>query len=81
MQSPRQYDQISLSISSDEVGMFVVEATFLGVPSPDGAVEISMDELVGFFFTRLALYLTECRIASSSIQCQTDVELGWHGEM
>jgi Ras GTPase-activating-like protein IQGAP2/3 len=46
MQSPRQYDQISLTLSSDEVGIFIIEATFMGIPSPDGPVEISMDELV-----------------------------------
>lgn len=47
VQSPRQYDNISIAISSDEVGVFVVEAFMLGVPVPDGQVELSMDELVG----------------------------------
>lgn len=44
--SPRQYDSISLTISSDDVGQFVVEASMLGMPVPDGQVELSMDELV-----------------------------------
>jgi Ras GTPase-activating-like protein IQGAP2/3 len=44
--SPRQYDSISLTISSDEVGVFNVEASMLGVTVPDGQVELSMDELV-----------------------------------
>jgi Ras GTPase-activating-like protein IQGAP2/3 len=54
--SPRQYDNISLTISSDEVGVFVVEASMMGMSGGHDPVELSMDELVGIISAIFAPY-------------------------
>ncbi|TPX34547.1 hypothetical protein SmJEL517_g02831 [Synchytrium microbalum] len=43
--SPKQYGQINLIISSDEVGVFTVEASFLGVKMPE-KLELRLEDLL-----------------------------------
>ena len=42
---PKQYGQITLTISSDEAGTFTVEAAFLGVKLPD-KMELRLEDLL-----------------------------------
>ncbi|KAJ3056588.1 hypothetical protein HK097_005751 [Rhizophlyctis rosea] len=43
--SPKQYGQITLTISSDEAGVFNVEASFLGIKMPD-KMELRLEDLL-----------------------------------
>ncbi|KAJ1875607.1 iqgap- protein [Coemansia sp. RSA 990] len=43
---PRQLDKISLTISSDEAGVFDVEVSLMGVKMPGGGCEIRMQDLL-----------------------------------
>ncbi|TPX43695.1 hypothetical protein SeMB42_g03246 [Synchytrium endobioticum] len=43
--SPKQYGQINLIISSNEVGVFIVEASFLGVRMPE-KLELRLEDLL-----------------------------------
>lgn len=57
--SPRQYDRISLTISSDEAGVFKIEASLMGVKLPGGSIELRLDELLQAQFnnvTTMALF-------------------------
>jgi Ras GTPase-activating-like protein IQGAP2/3 len=40
------FAHITLTISSDEVGVFEVSAAYMGMPVPDGKAELRMDDLV-----------------------------------
>jgi hypothetical protein len=42
---PKQYNQIALIISSDEPGVFLIEATFLGVKMPE-KMELRLEDLL-----------------------------------
>lgn len=42
----RQYDKVSFTFSSDEVGIFKIEAAFGSVALPGASTEISLDELL-----------------------------------
>ena len=42
---PRQYKQITLTISSDEAGVFHVEASFLGISLPE-KMELRLEDLL-----------------------------------
>lgn len=43
--SPKQFKQITLSISSDEAGVFLVEAAFMGIKLPE-KMELRLDDLL-----------------------------------
>ena len=42
---PRQYGQITLTLSSDEPGVFTVEASFLGIKLPE-KMELRLEDLL-----------------------------------
>jgi hypothetical protein len=44
---PKQYNQIMLTLSSDEPGVFIIEASVLGVKMSD-RLEIRVDELLQY---------------------------------
>lgn len=49
--SPKQFDKIALSISSDEVGCFEVEASYMGIAVT--TVELKLEELLEMQFVSL----------------------------
>ncbi|CEQ42089.1 SPOSA6832_03856, partial [Sporobolomyces salmonicolor] len=49
--SPKQFDKINLTVSSDEIGVFEIKATSLGVTVT--TVEVRLDELLESQFVRL----------------------------
>lgn len=81
--SPRQYDNISLTISSDEVGVFIVEASMMGLSGGHDPVELSMDELVSLpgFVTSVIYTDSFCHSAASSIQRCPSLKSWRHGQM
>ena len=42
----KKYDRISLTISSDEPGVFIIQARMAGIPMPGGDMELRMDDLL-----------------------------------
>jgi Ras GTPase-activating-like protein IQGAP2/3 len=52
---PRQFDRISLTISSDEPGVFRVVASLMGVRLPGGQQELRLDDLLQAQFDNVAI--------------------------
>ena len=53
--SPKQYDKITLTISSDEPGIFLVEASLLGIKMPQ-KVTVSLEDLLQCQFNNVQVY-------------------------
>lgn len=49
--SPKQFDKVTLTISSDEIGVFEVSAAYMGVKVE--TVELKLDELLEAQFVSL----------------------------
>jgi Ras GTPase-activating-like protein IQGAP2/3 len=49
--SPKQFDKISLTVSSDDIGVFEITAAYMGVPVT--TVELKLEDLLESQFVRL----------------------------
>lgn len=47
--SPKEFDKVSMTISSDETGVFLIKVSILGVPMPQ-KVELKLEELLQYQF-------------------------------
>ncbi|KAJ1660808.1 iqgap- protein [Dispira simplex] len=48
--NPRQFDKITLVISSDQPGVFAIEVSLLGIKMPGGEMEIRLEDLLQYQF-------------------------------
>lgn len=77
--SPKQFDRIALTISSNDVGVFEVEASYMGIPVT--TVELRLEELLEMQFVSFALFslrcwwegVTDCRC--DRMACRKDARL------
>ncbi|KAI9595125.1 hypothetical protein BDF19DRAFT_413818 [Syncephalis fuscata] len=63
--SPKHYDRITLTISSDEPGIFTVVASMLGVKLPGGEMTLRLEDLLQAQFNNvpvLALFDGACKV-------------------
>ncbi|CAN6621291.1 hypothetical protein TRVA0_008S02036 [Trichomonascus vanleenenianus] len=51
-----QYSQVSFTFSSDEVGMFNIEAAFGSIALPGATVELTLDDLLGHQYNNLQYF-------------------------
>ena len=51
--NPKQFDKITLTISSDEAGVFTIEASLLGVRLPGAEMELRLDDLLQYQFDNI----------------------------
>ncbi|KAG9292036.1 hypothetical protein G9A89_017935 [Geosiphon pyriformis] len=51
--SPKQFDKISFTIASDELGIFTVEAAYMSVSIPGGQMELRLEELLQSQFNKI----------------------------
>jgi Ras GTPase-activating-like protein IQGAP2/3 len=63
--SPKQYDRITLTISSDEPGIFTIVASMMGVKLPGGEMELRLEDLLQAQFnniTVMTLFDGACKV-------------------
>lgn len=53
--SPKQYDKITLTISSDEPGIFIIEASLLGIKVPQ-KMELKLEDLLQSQFNNVQVF-------------------------
>ena len=74
--SPRQFDKISLTISSDEVGMFEISASSMGISMV--TVELKLEELLEMQFVSWCSCGARSDADAFSVGWQAD-DLDWRG--